>query len=97
VFELNAWPTRSDTIKTCGLVRIGVAFFWRNGFTVEMGIEDSWRSAWNEGEPPPAEKSKEERLLLLPLYQDTGLFSPPTLCLPGYCHASCHDDNEPKI
>jgi hypothetical protein len=28
----------------------------------------------------------------LPLEQDAGLSAPPAPCLPGCCHASCHDD-----
>ena len=33
-------------------------------------------------------------LLLLPADQDVELLAPPAPCLPAYCHASHHHDNE---
>jgi hypothetical protein len=34
-------------------------------------------------------------LLLASLDEDVELLAPPAPCLPGSCHASGHDDNEP--
>jgi hypothetical protein len=31
--------------------------------------------------------------LLLTMHQNVEILAPPAPCLPGCCHASCHDDN----
>ena len=76
---LNAWSTRSSTLRGRGLV----------GGRVSLWGPALW-SIYVKTTPRVAHS-----LVLLLVDQDVELFaSPPALCLPACCHALHHDDNE---
>jgi hypothetical protein len=52
-------------------------------------VEASFELSYAQATPSVAHS-----LLMLPVDQDVELLAPsPEPCLPGCCHASCHDDN----
>jgi hypothetical protein len=82
----------SGTIRRCGLNGVGVALL-EEMYHCGMGIEvsDTLTLLREELDPPPGGLWKP--VFWLPSDQDAELSAPPALCLPAYCHASCHDDN----
>jgi hypothetical protein len=72
----------NGTISRCGLLRGGVAL-----------LEDICHCGGGHGDPPPSCLT-DSVFSWFPLEQDAELSAPsPAPFLPGYCHASCHDDN----
>jgi hypothetical protein len=77
---LNRLGPGRGTIRSCILVGVGVAL-----------LEEACHCGGGLWDPHP--NCLRDSVFRLPSEQDSELSAPPVPCLPGSCHALCHDEN----